>query len=202
MTLRGRLATTILLAPALAAALAPAAAAAQDAPLFASFQTFCVATGGAPVAVEDAVEAAGGKSAAVSDDLEPGSAVSLGAWSYRAGDEDMTIVAGTQAIPDAMGGPPRATATCIVEAEARDDASAAAIKQWVGVAPAHVTARDMTVTRFDFRQAGAAHVPVPADRTGYAAAVAAGQVWSLVLRQSQTLTSVQLIHIAPEGRTP
>jgi hypothetical protein len=182
--------------------LAPAAATAQNAaPLFAGFQTFCVATGGDPVAVEDAVEAAGGKSHGVPDDYEPGSAVSIAAWEYRLGDEDMTIVAGTQSIPDAHGGPPRDATACIIEGEARDDAGAAAIKQWVAVPPSRVMARDATVTWFDFRVgAGGVRMPVPSDRTAYDTAVAAGQIWSLVLRQSQTVTSVQLVHIVPERR--
>jgi hypothetical protein len=183
----------------LALLLFAAGASAQEAPLYASFQAFCVATGGAAGPVQDAVEGAGGKAAAVSDDLEPGSDVSMGAWTLRAGGEDMTVVAGTQSFADAAGGRPRDAATCIVQAEGRDDASAAALKQWAGVPPSHILSREMTTTRFDFRQTGTSHAPVPADRPGYDAAVAAGQIWSLVLRQGQSRTSVQLIHIAPQG---
>jgi hypothetical protein len=180
--------------------LAPTAAAAEDSPFYADFMAFCVATGAAPGAVEDAVEAAGGKARNVPDDMEPGSAISVGAWEYRTGGEDMTIVEGTQSIPDAHGGPPRDATACIIEAQARDDAGAFAIKQWTGVAPSHVETRDATVTRFDFRQAGGVHTPVPADRAIYDTAVANGEIWKLVLRQSQLLTAVQLVHIVPESK--
>jgi hypothetical protein len=33
-------------------------------------------------------------------------------------------------------------------------------------------------------------------------AVAAGEIWSLALRQSQTSTSVQVVHIVPEKKQP
>ena len=177
--------------------LAPAAATAEDAPLYASFQKFCVATGGTPVAVEDAMEAAGGKMRSAPDDSEPGSAVSIAAWDYRAGGEDMTIVAGTERIP-AQGGVLRDATACVIEAQARDDAGAFAIRQWVGVPPSHVQSGDTLVTRFDFRVAGGVRTAAPVDRAAYGDAAAAGQIWSLILRQSQTLTSVHLIHIVPE----
>ncbi len=178
--------------------LMPVAASAADAPLYTSFLAVCVATGGAMGAVEDAVEAAGGKSISAPDDLEPGSAVSIAAWEYRTGGEDLTVVAGTQNIPDANGGKPRDATACIIQSQPRDDAGAFAIKQWVGVPPSHIETRETTVTRFDFRIAGAAHTPAPADRSAYDAAVSTGQIWSLVLRQTEQATSVQFIHIVPE----
>lgn len=179
----------------------PVAARAQDtAPLYNAMQTFCVATGGVPDAVVDAVSQAGGTGRTEQD--VSGASTDSTAWNYRAGDEDMIVVAGTEHIPDAAGGPARDATICIVEAEDRDDASAAAIKQWVGVAPSHMSVRALTVTTFDYRQVHAVRTPVPADAAAHAAAIAAGEIWSLALRQSQTATSVQIVHIVPEAKKP
>jgi len=188
------LAVPLLLAASSAAAQAP------EAPLYAAFQAFCIATGGVPDAVNDAVEQAGGK-AHTGQDL-PGESTDATAWDIRADGEDLTIVAGTERIPDTLGGPPRDATVCVIDALGRDDASVAAIKQWTGVAPSHVSVRQSTMTAFDFRQVGGARGPVPADPAQRAAAVAAGQIWSLALRQSQTNTSVQIVHIVPERGTP
>lgn len=180
--------------------LTPVAALAEDPPLYATFLKVCVATDGDPGAVQDAVDALGGKSINTPDDLEPGSAVSIASWDYRMSGVDMTVVAGTQSIPDPNGGPPRSATACIVQAQPRDDMGAFAIKQWVGVPPTHIETRETTVTRFDFRAGGGTHTAVPADRSAYSAAISAGQIWSLVLRQTQLSTSVQLIHIVPEAK--
>src|SRR5215469_5042148 len=104
-----------------------------DPPLFAAFKSFCVDTGARSLAVKAAVEAAGGTQRDPSG-LTAVPTMTVTLWDVAVGDRKMIVFAGTMRNPAA---PPQVgdMIACNVNSPGSEDASIAAIRDWVGFPP-------------------------------------------------------------------
>jgi hypothetical protein len=167
----------------------------HDPPLFAAFKAFCVDTGTRPDAMKSAVEAAGGKQLAPHGRTALPFPMTVTSWDTTMGGHSMYVSAGTQQIPPVQNRPEENSNHCTVRSFVNEDASIEAIRNWVGVPPAHVLqGNPISYYFFDYQESGSARSALPAAKIAHDNAKAEGRTWSLVVLQSQDGASVQLAH--------
>jgi hypothetical protein len=166
----------------------------HDPPLFAAFKAFCVDTGARPGAVKSAVEATGGKQLAPPGATGLPFPMTVTGWDITTGGHSMNVSAGTQQIPPVQNRPEENSNQCIVRSFVNEDASIEAIRNWVGIPPAHVSQGNLISYFFNYQESGAVRSALPAAKTAHDMAKAEGRTWSLVVLQSQDGASVQLVH--------
>ena len=173
---------------------AGADAQALDPPLFAAFKAFCIDTGASPDAVRSAVEAAGGKLHAPPAATTSHLPMTVTIWDIATGGHNMSVSAGTQQVPPIHNRPEENSNHCTVQSFVNEDASVEAIRNWVGVPPAHVSRGNLINYSFHYQEFGSVRSALPADKIASDMATAEGRTWLLVLLQSQDGASVQLMH--------
>ena len=172
----------------------------HDPPLFAAFKAFCVDTGASPDAVKSAVEAAGGKQHGLPGATALPDRITVTTWDITTGGHSMYVTAGTQQVPPIQNRPEENSNDCIVSSFVNEDASIEAIRNWVGVTPAHISRGNQIIYYFAYQELGSARSTWPADKVAYDLARVEGRIWLLVVIQAQDGGSVHLSHIlAPNG---
>lgn len=160
-----------------------------ETPLFATFKSFCIDTAAQPLAVKAAVEAAGGTqdpSGSVTGPFPMTAAV----WVITVGGRKMTVLAGRGRVPPE---PPQIV--CSISSQDTEDASVAAIRDWVGVPPFSPSQPlPSWLTIYKFQENGSVRIPIT-DEAALRAADARGVTSSLVVIQPPSGgTHVQLFH--------
>lgn len=167
-------------------AVAPARA--QETPLFDAFKRFCVDTRASPDAVQAAVEAAGGKFRVRNAQYGmPHMTVRI--LDYAEGGQKLVIAAG---MSDTLV---NAIANCTVSVDTKDDASVAAIRNWVRVRPYRTSPGSLATYSYSFQERGSERLALPVDRTAESQAEAQGRVWLITVGHSRDMASVQLSHV-------
>jgi hypothetical protein len=190
------------------------ARAASGMPLFDAFKTFCVDTGAKPSAVKAAVEAAGGKvrrqtdsAAQASGAMGPPFPLTLTTWDIAVQGHTMMVDTGTSYPSRRLSASNSQTFdfdTCSIHSIANEDASVAAVRDWVGVPPAWVSTSshsnkrwpDLTQYHYVYQTVGTVHMGL-ADRDQGPSAQTEGRYWGLVLLRDARGASLQLIHDLP-----
>lgn len=173
---------------------------AEELPLFAAFQSFCVNTDGGADAVKPAVEMAGGKllkPPASSGGPYPQTVTS---WSITIANHKMIVSAGTSRSPY---GPGRVADSnhCIIVSYAKEDGSIAKIQEWVGVPPSPYSDPDLVF--YNYQEQAGVRRPLPEDKSAMVAIMATGQSWALTIRGPiGGPTSVQLMHLLGAKAAP
>src|SRR5215468_10501103 len=139
----------------------------HDPPLFAAFKAFCVDAGARPDAVKSAVEAAGGKQHAPPGATALPFPMTVTIWDITMGGHSMNVSAGTQQIPPVQNRPEENSNQCILRSFVNEDASIEAIRNWVGVPPAHVLQGNPTSYFFDYQESGAVRSALPAAKIAH-----------------------------------
>jgi hypothetical protein len=165
---------------------------ADELPLFAAFQSFCINTGAGPDAVKPAVEMAGGKmlkSPASSGGPYPMIAMS---WTITVDGHKMEVWAMTSHNPS---GPGRVADGnhCSITSFANEDGSIAKIQEWVGVPASSYSTPDLIY--YDYQEQGQVRRPLPEDKSATAAIMETGHSWTLTIRPKDGPPSVQLMHL-------
>jgi hypothetical protein len=164
---------------------------ADELPLLAAFKSFCVNTGGGPDAVKPAVEMAGGKQfkSASSDSPYP---MTVASWSVTIGGHKMMVSTGTSR-PPLSAGRVGNTTDCTIVSFANEDTSIAKIQEWVRVPPD--SSSDAGSIFYGYQEQREVRSPLPTDKRAMGSLMAAGHIWSLVIRRPTTdFASIQLIH--------
>lgn len=181
----------------------------DDLPLFTAFKTFCVNTRAEPGAVNAAVEAAGGKTHnPPGGSTEDGTLTGvpfplwLASWDVTVGGHDMLVNAGA-AYPSRKFGsakhPVSDFVDCSIDSHMNEDASVAAIRDWVGLPPLSAStnsrtekwAPDLTQYHYEFQMMGSKPTPITS-QSEHAAAETDAQRWGLVLMRSPKSAALQL----------
>ncbi len=169
---------------------------AADPPLFAAFKQFCADTQAKPDAVKSAALAASSKSVgSVATNKKAQASATGNSWSMVFQGHHLTVASGTLHAPAADKMPPTDSVTCAVTDSDGDNAGAAAIGAWAGVAAsAEVTGIFGT---YVYQEKNGAHVPV---KTPEAAVKDPEGLWNLTLSQLGKLTAVNLAHVTAASR--
>ena len=189
--MRTRAAFTIVAALAFAAQVH---AQGGETPLFADFIQFCVDTGAMPEAVKATVEAAGGTLHS-----PPGAASSpvpmmVTTWEHFRSNQRLTISAGTQHVPATDNSLAFDFHHCIATSFVNEDASMAAIRNWVGVPPDRNFGGLMF---YSFLAVGSERLPVTDSSDRARSARSQDGEWNLLIIQHANGGSVQLSHVLP-----
>ena len=148
--------------------------------------------------MKSAVEATGGKQHAPPGATAWPFSMTVTTWDITAGGHSMYVSAGTQQVPPIQNRPEEHSNQCIVRSFVNEDASIEAIRNWVGVPPAHISQGNPIIYFFDYQELGSIRSTLPAAKVAYDMAKVEGRTWSLVVTQSQDGASVQLVHhLAP-----
>ena len=171
-----------------------------DEPFYAAFKTFCADTGANPDLVKRAVKAA----PLAMPHNPPGASTTVpypmttASWDINWNSRKYIVSIDTS---DAPYGPDRKleTVSCSITSRADEEASAAAIRKWVGIQPDPNSSAG--VTYYNYRQDGSVRAAISGD-AAVKSALAEGRAWLLTVRQQPNIASVQLMHFqAPTPRS-
>lgn len=205
---------TVLAMAAMAVALVPpsyAAPSGKDLPFFTAFKTFCIDTGADYVAIQAAVERAGGTVYAAPDDSTVlalrNSAVPprIGMWRIVWHNQRLEVQASTfwpNLKPPAPAKDKAILSDCKVRSATRESASVNAISAWAGVPPQPRSLQDVKLypdsRSFDFQMVGNVHMAV-ANETQRRQAITEGRHWGLFVYMNGGSTDVALSRELPES---
>jgi hypothetical protein len=163
-----------------------------DQPLFAAFKAFCADTDASPDAVKSAVEAAGGKAMGGVSRAAPGGYITSATWGITMGGRQLIISAGNSRNPyvPAVAG---ALISCQITSSADEDASASAIRKWVGIPPAPQSSPGLTF--YSYQEEGSERKAITnkadSDRLD-----AEGRLWTLMVME-RSVTLAHFVRTAP-----